>query len=75
MNITNAYFHRRQTTRLKHGHVIARVEADHVFGQQRKGNVGLGITEPSVRGEVVVASTDSRARATVKELGRRRGLR
>ena len=75
MSIANVYFHRRKTTRLKHGHVIGCVEADHVFWQQRQGNVGLGITEPSVPGEVIVTTTDSRARITVMELGRRRGLR
>lgn len=66
-------FKLRQTTRLEHGHVIGRVEPYHVFGKQRQGNVGLGITEPSVPREVVVASND--VRTTVEELGRRRGLR
>ena len=74
MNISSVLFSwERQTTRLKDGHVIGRVEADHVFGQQRQGNVRLGIAEPSVPGAVVVASTDDST--TVKELGRRRGLR
>ena len=57
----HAYFHVKRATNLEQGHVLCRVESDDVLGQQRQGNVGLGITEPAVPREVVVAPADTRA--------------